>query len=230
MTTVRDIIDLALSDTGTVADGETADPATLSRAFKTLVQMVGQWKAEGLMVYARSETSFSVTGAQSYSLGSGGSVNMTRPLHVTSAFWRDGTNDWPIFPIQSFDDYQRITNKAIAGSRPEVFHYNPASPLGELYLWPAPTSGSIHITTHAPLPSYALTSDALSVPDEYELALRYGLAELLTPEDGSALRQTIVSLARRAKKIVKRSNVSIGVLSMPPGLSTGTQFSILTGQ
>lgn len=228
MTTVVGIINLALKDAGVLGVGETASADDLSDSFETLKQMVGQWQIDGLMIYAQSEVSFSPNGAQSYTIGSGGTINTTRPSEIIGAFWREGTTDHDLDVLTSFEDYQRIATKSDTGS-PDLVCYDPDYALGTLYVWPKASTGTIHLTVRSPLPTYATTSESLAVPAEYELALRYSLAELLAPSFQLPLNPKIERLAMRARKIIKRNNLRIPSLSMPAAILAHGGGDIISG-
>jgi hypothetical protein len=227
-TTVNKIIALALKDIGALGDGESIPPSVMEDAFDTLRQLVGQWQIDGLMVYAMAEISFSLTGAVSYTIGDGADVNTTRPDEVASAFWRDNGIDYPLVVLTSFDEYQCIPDKSIA-SIPECVYLNPDYPFATLYTWPVGSSGAIHLTVKSPFPNYTSTSESLSVPAQYELAMRYSLAELLAPTFQLPLRPDIAGLAKRARTILKRGNVRIPQLSMPNAVVPHQRSDIFRG-
>lgn len=228
MTTVADILDLALKDAGVIGAGQTASAEDTNDAFTTLKQMIAQWQIDGLMVYATAQVSFNLTGAQSYSVGSGGTIDTTRPKEVIAAFWRNGSVDAPLEVLAAAEDYQCISDKSTTGSPGCVF-YSPSNPLGTLYVHPVGSSGAIHLTVLQPLTAYASTADDLGLPGEYELAARFCLAELLTTTFGTPLRPDVAAQARKGRKLVKRNNVRIPELQMPSQLARH-QYNIRSGQ
>lgn len=228
MTTVADILDLALKDAGVIGAGQTASAEDTNDAFSTLKQMIAQWQIDGLMVYATAQVSFNLTGAQSYTVGSGGTVNTTRPKEIIAAFWRDGSIDTPLEVLTATEDYQRIGDKTSTGT-PECVFYSPSNPLGTLYVYPVGSSGAIHLTVLQPLTAYASVADDLGLPGEYELAARFCLAELLCTTFGTPLRPDVAAQARKGRKLVKRNNVRIPELQMPAQL-VHQHYNIQNGQ
>lgn len=210
---VSELIRQSMKDIGALGSGETPTADELQDGFILLKQMVGQWQAQGLMIYAQSEISFTANGSDSYTIGTGGDVTADRPNSVASAFWRYGNIDYPLEVLNSFDDYQALRFKSEI-SNPQAVCYAASYPLGQLYVWPAPTNGDIHLTVSAPLPTYSSVTNDLTVPPEYELALRYSLCELLGPSFGLNVRPAIISLAMRSRKIIKRNNVRIPTLNV----------------
>lgn len=229
MTTASDIINGALKDVGALAAGETAEPEDTSDALELLNQMLGQWQATGLNVYAQKDVSFAATGATSYTIGTGGVIDTTRPTEVISAFWRSNGQDYDLTVINAFQDYQRIGSKSFAGV-PGAIYYQAAYPLGKVYVYPIPASGEVHLTVQESLQTFASAAETVTLPPEYMLALRYSLAEMLKisyPE--MQPRFDIEKAAAKARKIIKRNNVQIPFAQLPSVVLGSGATDIMSG-
>jgi hypothetical protein len=226
MTAVIEIIDLCLKDIGMVGEGQTASDSSIADAFATLKQMLGQWQADKLYVYAQKEIITTPTGAVSYSVGPGADVDVPRPLKIDSAFWRSGAVDYPVVVFHSLEDYARITLKS-SGAMLAALCYVPTFPLGTLYVYPQTSAGGeLHMITRIDLPVYESSYDDLAVPPEYAMAIRYSLDEHLSTTFQTPLRPDIPALAQRARKVMKRNNISIPLAQMPPTLMRGRRSDI----
>jgi hypothetical protein len=228
MTTVSDIINLALKDAGVLGEGETASAGMLQDTLSTLNQMIQLWQVEGHAVYALKDVSFPATGATSYTIGVGGNVNRARIDDIEGAFWQANGIDYPLQVIQSFEDYQRIGQKSLTGD-PCAVHYQPTYPLGVLYVYPAPSTGEVHITVPEEFTEYASSAEDLSLPKKYELAVRFSLAELLPAVFQVPARPDIATFAQRARKVLKRSNLRIPLLQMPAAALPRERFDVNRG-
>lgn len=207
--TVSRLISLALKDIGVLAEGETATAETMADSLDTLRQMVAMWQVE-------QRVTFDATGAQSYAIGLGLDVDTPQPVAVESvSYTKDGT-DYPLTMI-TLDEYERIGTKVQSGD-PEYACYVRGFPEGTLYLWPQPSSGSVNMIARQNLSDYTALSDSLSVPKEYEFAMRFSLAELLATVLNQPPRPDIAARAAQARRILKRNNVQIPQLSMPGAL------------
>lgn len=103
--------------------------------------------------------SFPATGAQSYTVGAGQSINITRPDRIEAAFVRlvNGPQavDYPLDVLGSREDYNKIALKGLS-TFPQIAFYDAAYPYGNLYIWPAPTNQyTIHISVKTQLSSFA---------------------------------------------------------------------------
>jgi len=228
MTTVATVINLALKDIGIVGVGQTASAEDANDALTTLNQMLAQWQVDGLAVYTLKDISFTATGATSYTIGTGGTIDRARVDDVRAGFYRLNNSDYPLTVIDSFLDYELIISKSQI-SPPYALHYQPTYPLGTLYLYPSPSSGEIHLTIYEEFTEYAATSDDLALPKKYELAVRYSLAEILKISyPGADPRQDISIAAAKARRVLKRSNVRLSPLGLPATVLRAKRSHILT--
>ena len=228
MAAVIDIINQALKDIGVIGDGQTANDEQVTGAFDTLNQMLAQWQVDNLHVYAQKEVVLTLTGAQQYTVGTGGAVNIIRPIKIDAAFWRKGGIDSPVEVMNAFEDYEQITYKAL-GSIPRAVYYLPSYPMAALFVYPQAGEGELHLVMRTDLPSYATAADSLALPPEYTSAVRYSLAELLAAENQTPLRPDLVALARKGRHILRRNNTRIPQLGMPTAVMRNRYFNINGG-
>lgn len=131
-----------------------------------------------------------------------------RPLRVNSGFTRVGGLDYLLTGVNQ-ENYKNIGLKSLGGPWARNFYYQPSEPLGNIYFWPAPASGEVHLYCDTVLGAFTTLSDVVKLPQGYALALRYNLAELLLPEygrNGQASIQLIMKQAARTRADIKRTN------------------------
>lgn len=173
-----------------------------TRAIKALNFMLTGWQADGLHLWARKTGSFSLTqGATSYTVGSGGTVNINRPQRIYTAWRRDSSSgdniDTPIEVI-SEDRYYKLPNKEQEGT-PISIYYDPryesnsvqegSTAKGLIYVYQpadatAASNVSIYFRYQRPFTDFDSTSDTLDFPQEWGEAIKYGLAVRLAPVYG----------------------------------------------
>ncbi len=209
---------MSLKDVGIIGEGQTASATTIDDAFQCFTQMLALWQAQKLHVYAQKEVVATLTGAASYTIGTGGNIASARPVKIDAAFWRSNGHDYPVEVFQSYEDYARIGNKTLTGSSPCAMCYVPSYPLGTVYVYPNGSTGALHLIMRTDLPTFTDISETVVIPPEYITALRYSLAEYLSTTFQTPLRPDIPALATRARKIIKRNNVSIPLAQMPSAL------------
>ena len=143
-----------------------------------------------------------------------------KPLGINSAFVRINTNsngqpvvngglDYPI-SILGLDEYEMIGLKTLNGPWPKALYYNPGDVLGNIFVWPNPSQGEMHLFSDTIFTRFTTLYDNINIPQGYIMALRWCLAERLMPMYGKA-SQTQISMinayAAQAKATIKRTNM-----------------------
>jgi len=143
-----------------------------------------------------------------------------RPLTINSAFVRINTNsngipinngglDYPV-SILNVEDYEMIGLKTLNGPWPKALYYQPTETLGNIFVWPNPSQGEMHIFADNIFSEFTTIYDDINLPQGYTMALRWCLAERLMPMYGKASQTQIAMIngfAAQAKATVKRTNM-----------------------
>jgi len=169
-----------------------------------------------------------------------------RPLAIQSSFVRINTNsngtpivngglDYPV-AILNLENYEMIGLKTLNGPWPKSLYYQPSDPLGNIFVWPNPSQGEMHIFADTLFTRYATPYDNIVLPQGYELCLRWCLAERLLPMYGKndpATMALISKYSAQAKATLKRTNMRpIQASTFSDALLVGRQKDagwILTG-
>ncbi len=146
-----------------------------------------------------------------------------RPLRINSAFVRSATLDYIVVPV-NVENYELIGFKTLNGPWPRVLYYQPTSPVGNITYWPVPGSGEMHIFAETVLQGFSSLSDTVTLPQGYNMAIRWNLAEMLLPEYGktdATLVQMIMKNAATSRAWVKRTNMAPpAAASFDPAIAT----------
>ena len=148
-------------------------------------------------------------------------ANYQKPLSIDSAFVRINTtsNGQPInsggldYPISvlALQDYQMIGLKTLNGPWPKAIYYNPNEESGNLFVWPSPSQGEMHLFANTLFTRYGSLYEDIVLPQGYSMGLRWCLAERLMPMYGKVNGtqiQMINAYAAQAKATLKRTNMS----------------------
>lgn len=143
-----------------------------------------------------------------------------RPLSINSAFVRIATNSngYPIlnggldYPISILDveSYELIGLKTLNGPWPKALYYQPTETVGNIFLWPNPAQGEVHMFADTLFTRYVNYNDTINLPQGFAMALRWCLAEKLMPMYGknSATQIAMITAnAAQAKSTLKRTNM-----------------------
>ena len=143
-----------------------------------------------------------------------------RPLTIESAFVRVATQqggsnvaggylDYPV-AILSLEEYESLGIKQLNGPWAKMVYYQPSETLGTLYVFPNPSSGELHLFASTIFRTFQNYYETITLPQGYNMALRWCLAERLMPMYGkaSATQITLINgFSAQAKATIKRTNM-----------------------
>jgi hypothetical protein len=143
-----------------------------------------------------------------------------KPLNIDSAFVRVNTtaNGQPItgggldYPMSVLElhSYQMIGLKTLSGPWPKAVYFNPGADTGNLFIWPSPSQGELHLFANTLFSSYNSMYEDIALPQGYAMCLRWCLAERLMPMYGKASAtqiQMVNAYASQSKATLKRTNM-----------------------
>jgi hypothetical protein len=238
-TTANDIITLAFRDAGILGVGQSLLPEDYNDALTRMNMMIAQWRVKRWIVWHLVDKSVVSTGAQSYTVGPGGDINVPfRPDKLETAYFRmlpgaNGTQsvDYPLQILFSYEDYARITLKSLVSFSQCIF-YDSAWPIGRIYPWPLPQANlyEVHIVLKQVLNEFADLTSTFDFPPEYLAALHYNMVVRLRaayrmPEDPG-----FNDLAKDAMQTIRAANAQIPSLVMPDNLVRPGVYNIYSDQ
>lgn len=202
MANARSIINKACRKLHVLGRGQTLSADQVSNALETLNDMLGTLSMDSDYIFNNVRESFPLNGATSYTIGSGGDFNTTRPVVINAMFVRIGSTDYTLSQI-NVPDYADIGFKAIQGI-PEAFYYENNTPLSRIFLYPVPVSGDVHIYSLKALTEFADLTTDYSLPEGAVEMLVYNLAVRLAPEYEMDVP---VAVGRMAKQTLENMQV-----------------------
>ena len=228
MATVSDACTQALQRIGVLAAEETATSADISTAFNVLNQLMDSWGAERLTIPFVQRTTWTiVSGTSVYTVGTGGAINVARPVSIDYASFVDSTPDPDLeMPLNLLTNqaWQAISLKALTSKYPQSAFYNPTYGtgtylLGTLTLYPVPTGTTLTGVIYAPLAiaQFSATSTTVSLPPGYQRFVVTNLALELAPLFGASPSQDLRDQANESKATIKRANITMRDLTIDSG-------------
>ena len=222
--TVSQLITAALQDLRVLQVGETASANDAAFGLDRLNDWIDGLATEGLTVYSRARTVWTISSATSYTIGTGATINCARPtgpLAIDNIGFQDTsvspTMEYNLGPVLTEDAYDGIAQKDLTSVFPQTAYYNPTyhSGFGLIRLWPIPTSSTLQgvIYTLVPVSEFAAITDTVALPPGYRRFLRTNLAKELASAFDSPLTPDIQQAAMESKADVKRANERLMDLS-----------------
>lgn len=222
MGTVRDLIRASLLDLGAIASSEAMTADEAADGLRALNLLLESWRLESLLIYAIDILSKVLTGATSYTWGTGGDIDSPRPIHLSRASLRLATSPTLDYPLQLLTDeeYEGIALKSQPSTIATAIYVDRAFPLANVFLWPVPTAGAtLLLYPWHPLTSFAGLSTTVALPPGYERALQKHLALELSPQyRDCTISPTLANQAIDSKAWLKTANARPRYLTLPSAL------------
>ena len=181
MATINDLIKASYRKLNVVGVAEDLQAEQLTEGFDTLNRMLEVWNTEKLIPYYVVREDFTlVSGTQSYTIGSGGDFDTTRPIEITQATITENTTTYPVRVI-TYSEWMDITTKGNSSNIPYWLYYETNYPLGKIYLYGKPSSANtLSIASYKQVGSFS-NGDTVSLPPGWEKAIVDNLAIELLP-------------------------------------------------
>lgn len=225
--TARQVTQRALRLLAVIGQGQTLDAEQENDALYALNGMLASWTAEGLMVPTTESEQFTlVAGTISYTIGSGGDFDTTRPHQIVGGYLTDG-NDYQLESM-TLREWNRIWSKA-SSTRPSRFYYRADYPLGVVYFdWTPDSNYTIRLEMVQPLGEFDDLTDTITLPPEYMRAMEYNLAIEIAPEYEVVPSPAVVKVADESKATVMRLNFAnnINAAEFDPELVRRYEYGI----
>lgn len=218
--TATRLIRLAYKDAGLLQDGDEPKGEQLAEALSRLNDMVNLWQTQGIKLFLLTDQSVTLTANQSkYTLKPGGDVNITKPLRVIQAYYRD-TNGIrrPLVPL-SWDDWSRLSVINQTGQINSYFVDKQTLQL-DVYFWLVPdataATGTVHLILENQAANFVSLTDDYMFPVEWGMALRWGLADELATGQPTSIMQRCETKARAYREALEDWDVEDAPTSFTP--------------
>jgi len=170
-----------MQDAGLLADGDEPNSDQLATNLLRLNDMINLWQTQGLKLFLWQDIAIPLVAGQGlYTVGPAQNVNMTKPLRGLQAYYLSTNNIRRPLVVLSWDEYTRLSQVTQSGSINSYF-IDKQSTFLNVHFWLPPDStdalGTGHILFQTQVTNYVSLTDQTAFPQEWFLALRWGLAD-----------------------------------------------------
>lgn len=224
-------VERALQEIGFLGAGQAASAEDASFALTVSQRMFNAWAAERLTIVSILRTTKTLTsGTRDYTIGSGGSINIVRPLWIDhAAIILDNTattvQELPI-RLYTDDEWALVGQKTLASATLEGIYFDRAfnsSGLGTISTYPTINIAIASLALYTPKATVgytALTDDVTFAPG-YEEAVHYQLARRLCRPYGRPLTPDLIEDADESLRRIKFANVELSPVPVATPWTTG---------
>jgi hypothetical protein len=223
--TAQTLIKAALRSIGAIATGETPTAAELADGLEAMRFMLRSWSSQNIRIPFTTTEPITLSGATSYSWGSGGTIATARPVQIHGAYTTDNIVD-----VIDEAQYRRLV-VANQGGPVQWLWYQPQYPLGYLFPWPLDSS-TLYVHSTKELTDPTLITSTVSFPTGYDDAIKWNLAVRLAPEYGKEASATVSALAATSLHAIETLNFSMQIPEARVdilGMSVGEKHNIDAG-
>lgn len=235
MSTVSDVVKRSLRLIGAIAVSETPTAAELQDGMQALNTMLESWSTEETSVYGKTREVFTLVPSQSsYSMGTGGDFNTTRPIKIIQMLWQDDSVTPALeIPITMLTqrEFADISVKNTEASLTWSAWVNYTHPTVTINLYAVPNvARKVVIYSWKALTSYSSLTTTVDLAPGYERAVVYNLALELAPEYGRQPASDVYRIAMESKENIERSNSEPMIAQTDPALiTTSGVFNYIDG-
>jgi hypothetical protein len=185
-------IDLAMHDAGLLAEGTEPNSDQLARNLGRLNDMINLWQTQGCKLFLLEDVSQALTaGLALYSFGAAGTTVMAKPHRVVDAYLVDSSGSRIPLRALSWEEYVKVNNSTTQGT-PNGYFVDKQYLLLKVSLWPTPASGdattyTLHVILRKQITNFVSLTDDMVFPQEWFIALRWGLADELASGQAQAI-------------------------------------------
>lgn len=237
--TGNSVIKAALRLLGVIGEGETPSAPESADALEALNVLIDSWGIERLTMFQLLRTVVPLVSLQpTYTIGTGGDINIVRPDQIDYANLIIDTSADPVTEIElavwTEQQWEAIAQKELTNPLAQGIFYDRGwtAGLGIIYPWPIPDVGttSLVLYTKRAVTRFTDLVSTYTLPPGYERALRYNLAVEIAPEYDVVPTSQVTRTAMLSLGMVKRANITPVVATMDSALiPRGEYFDWRTG-
>ena len=233
--TVSKLFELALKRINVIGQGGSLTANDGDDALSFANNWLDSLAIEQITIPFRLRTTWTmVSGTATYTVGTGGDINIPRPTYIDHVNYIDASLspsiERELTPLTDAA-YAAIPIKTLTNLLPSYYYWNPtyASGLGTLTFWLVPTSSVLTGALYAgsPVAQFVNLTDTLSVPPGWQWFLQENLAVFFAaiyrenlPPDPELVKSAMLS-----KLAITRANLRLQEMTVDPALTHGSPRS-----
>lgn len=213
--TLAAVIEDAFFEAGITQEGQSPNSEQIVRAMRRLTDLINVEQTQGLKLWLNVQTATPlVAGQGTYSYSPTGDVVMAKPLRCISADYvlNSGTaqeSRRPLVPM-SWDDYMRLSQVSQTGALNSYFVNKKQSSL-DIFYWLIPdasaATGIVQALLQVQVTNFTSVTETMNFPPEWKMYLVYGLADILSVGQPSAIMERNKMYAMEYKQLLEDFDV-----------------------
>lgn len=217
--TTERLIRQAYANCGLIGQGNSPNSEQLADGLNRLNDLIGLWQTQGLKLWTDTDQSITlVAGTGTYTMGTGGNIT-TRPLKITQAYFLDSNSLRRPLNQLSRQEYTLLSNPTQQGAI-NSFYFDPQQTLAQISFWLVPdteaATGTAHVIMRRPITYVSGMSDLINFPQEWYMALSWGLSDELATGQPMSVQQRCMARAESFRRALEDWDVEEASTSFSP--------------
>lgn len=228
--TAYGIINDAMHDVGLIGEGDLPNSEQISANLRRLCDIINLWQTEGLKLWTWTDLSIPLTVSVSqYRMGSGLAVDMTKPLRAFQGYIL--TTDDIRRPLVSLSWQEWMQLSQVSGNDGTIssFFINKQATYLEVNFWNPPDATEAANTAHLLIQQQATNpvnlETSMSFPQEWRIALRWGLADDIATGQPLAIMERCRLKAEQYKTLLENWDVEDAPTRFTPSTQSQSYYS-----
>lgn len=211
--TVYGIISDAMHDAGLLGEGDEPNSEELAPNMRRLNDMVNLWQTQGLKLFLLENVEVPlIAGQRRYTFGPLGDVVMPRPpTRALQGYVLNESNVRRPLVILAWEEWMRLSQ--IKGNDSSISSFFVDKQAGELAVsfWNTPddqeAQNTVHLLMQVAAPNQSNLEANTQFPQEWRIALRWGLADDIATGQPSAIMSRCSARARAYREVLENWDV-----------------------
>lgn len=222
--TVYGIINDAMHDAGYLQEGDQPNSEQLATNMRRLCDIINLWQTQGLKLFFLQDVAIPLVAGQTlYQLGPDSvGTPMIKPMRVLQAYvLTAGSNTKRPLTALSWNEWTNLSqNDGNYGAINSYFVDKQATSLN-IRVWQGPNAAealnSLHLLLQIQAPNPANLEENTSFPQEWRIALRWGLADDIATGQPQAIMDRCQQRAKTYREMLEDWDVEDAPTSFTPG-------------
>jgi hypothetical protein len=224
--TIFGIINDAMHDAGYLGEGDQPNSEQLATNFRRLNDIINLWQTQGLKLFLLEDVTIPLTaGVHTYTLGPAGDVVMSKPSRIVDAYVLQPSGiRRPLIPI-AWKDWNLLPQ--VTGNDGVINSYMVDKQALQLAIrfWNTPDTtealNSVVVTAQVQAPNSINLHQNMNFPQEWRIALRWGLADDIATGQPQAIMDRCAERANAYRAALEDWDVEDAPTSFAPNTRTG---------
>ena len=223
--TVYNIINDALHDAGYLGEGELPNSEQIADCFRRLNDLINLWQTQGLKLFLNEELEVTLLpNVGLYTFGPLGTVVMSKPSRVISAFVVTPEGIRRPLVVLSWNDWMTLSQVNNPGMISSYF-VDKQSDLLKVNFWNPPDASEalnkVHLLIQRAQPNPINLEESMDFPQEWRIALRWGLADDISTGQPQAIMDRCLQRATAFRTALEDWDVEDAPTSFAPDTRSG---------